>query len=347
MEEENKWYRSTELWLNLSILIGALLFGHFYAESKAAPDHYWDTFGKGTFYVTFFGNFILRMVSDSNRRRLNGMASATKNLVEKINNLSTKIHQTVDNESVAASKFREVILEVFKIAKSESSSLTKVGEAGRESAKSVDDARRIFDKAVKEGNLSEIVVSAKDYSDAADSFAEQLKEVDDVDFVFDSLALSVNDILEVHRKFFPIGFEIAGKLRTVPVYVTKFGQTSLGPENAQYVPPKPTEVLTRIKTLLDDWNSQAKALKSKSEINKIHALAKFHAAFTAIHPFLDGNGRVARILLKRQIQDLFGITVNPKFERNKPRYYDALAASNRGDLKPLQELFESLVSRRQ
>ena len=72
--------------------------------------------------------------------------------------------------------------------------------------------------------------------------------------------------------------------------------------------------------------------------------AWLHHRFTLIHPFQDGNGRVARclatlVLLK---EDWFPLVVN---RRDKPRYIAALRAADEGDLKPLIEVFSDIQKR--
>jgi len=67
--------------------------------------------------------------------------------------------------------------------------------------------------------------------------------------------------------------------------------------------------------------------------------AWLHHRFTQIHPFQDGNGRVARclatlILLKA---GWFPLTIRDTLEE-RGRYLDALEAADRGDLRPLVEV---------
>ena len=71
--------------------------------------------------------------------------------------------------------------------------------------------------------------------------------------------------------------------------------------------------------------------------------AWLHHRFTLIHPFTDGNGRVARclaslVLLKAR---WFPLVVT----RNDGGYLGAIRGADQGDLKPLVDLFGSLQSR--
>ena len=68
------------------------------------------------------------------------------------------------------------------------------------------------------------------------------------------------------------------------------------------------------------------------------ALAEFHHRFLRIHPFLDGDGRVARVILDQSARELLDVRVGPDLVAHAKLYYDALASGDRGDLGPLQKL---------
>ncbi|MBC6438703.1 MAG: Fic family protein [Rhodobacteraceae bacterium] len=69
--------------------------------------------------------------------------------------------------------------------------------------------------------------------------------------------------------------------------------------------------------------------------------AWLHHRFTRIHPFQDGNGRVARAIVTLVLvkQGLFPLVVT---RDDKPEYIDALEAADGGDLKPLIALITRL-----
>ncbi len=71
--------------------------------------------------------------------------------------------------------------------------------------------------------------------------------------------------------------------------------------------------------------------------------AWLHHRFTQIHPFQDGNGRVARALTNLVFirTGLFPLVVN---RRDRGRYIDALEAADAGDLAQLIDLFAEIES---
>lgn len=95
------------------------------------------------------------------------------------------------------------------------------------------------------------------------------------------------------------------------------------PGNAKYVPPPPHEVLPRIgaleKFIHNDPIETATLLKAGFA----------HAQFESIHPFLDGNGRIGRLLIPF-IMITEGAISQPVlylslyFKKNRDAYYSAL-----------------------
>ena len=70
--------------------------------------------------------------------------------------------------------------------------------------------------------------------------------------------------------------------------------------------------------------------------------AWLHHRFTQIHPFQDGNGRVARALTAAVFMRTDCLVLVVRDEEHKERYLDALEAGDRGDLKPLVDLFADI-----
>ncbi|MGD9276219.1 MAG: Fic family protein [Candidatus Pacearchaeota archaeon] len=106
-----------------------------------------------------------------------------------------------------------------------------------------------------------------------------------------------------------------GRYRTVQVFV------------GRSIPPKPHEVPKQMATLLR-WYST-----NKKKIHPLVLASHFHTEFERVHPFVDGNGRVGRLLMNFILYKNKSPMVNiPK--KNKFRYYEVLQdAQYRGNLR--------------
>jgi Fic family protein len=93
--------------------------------------------------------------------------------------------------------------------------------------------------------------------------------------------------------------------------------------------------------LVHDWVDGLRAVP-RDEAPIGDALARHHAAFERIHPFLDGNGRVARLLMNLVLVRLgYPPAIIQKRERN--RYLAALDRADHGDPGPLGELIARAI----
>lgn len=123
-----------------------------------------------------------------------------------------------------------------------------------------------------------------------------------------------------------------GELRTSPNWI---GGTTL--DNAVFVPPP----LDAMGPALDDWER----FLHDENLPLLVQLALAHYQFETIHPFLDGNGRIGRLLIPLMLV-LRGALPQPLlylsayFERWRGDYYDHLLfTSQRGDLMPWLRFF--------
>ena len=98
---------------------------------------------------------------------------------------------------------------------------------------------------------------------------------------------------------------------------------------------------TQVPALIRDWVDETTDLpKERAPVSE--ALARHHATFERIHPFLDGNGRVGRLLMNLVLVRLgYPPAIIQKRERQK--YLDALHSADRGDPGPLGELVARAV----
>lgn len=96
---------------------------------------------------------------------------------------------------------------------------------------------------------------------------------------------------------------------------------------AIYMPPPPQEIPSLIAGLLGFTNSEEEII---SPIKAVLA----HFMFEKIHPFLDGNGRVGRLLMQMVlVKEGYGmkglLTIEEFLDNHRSEYYDALGASER------------------
>jgi fido (protein-threonine AMPylation protein) len=114
-------------------------------------------------------------------------------------------------------------------------------------------------------------------------------------------------------------------------------------EDADYIPPSPTEVPRRVNELLEWWRKEYMDVLYAAAQAKVLAIAKFHESFLSIHPFLDGNGRVARVLASIQYRDLLGQQIVFEELENLKEYYEALQLARQGGHQALVDMFLSLA----
>ena len=95
------------------------------------------------------------------------------------------------------------------------------------------------------------------------------------------------------------------------------------PSNAVYVPPPHTEIAECLTDFEKFINNE------EIDTPDLIKIAILHYQFESIHPFLDGNGRIGRLLIPLYIQskgmiDKSCLYISDYIERNKDIYYDML-----------------------
>jgi Fic family protein len=116
------------------------------------------------------------------------------------------------------------------------------------------------------------------------------------------------------------------------------GKAGASLEDARFVPPAAAEVAPLLNDLIGRWCAGYSGLSGADEATRIAEIARFHHGFLSIHPFLDGNGRVARAILQQQAVELLGRNIEAVFSEDPVPYYDALSSADAGDITALTAL---------
>jgi Fic family protein len=168
------------------------------------------------------------------------------------------------------------------------------------------------DEKQKESDVQEVI----NYVKALNYGIERLND----------LPLSVRLLCEIHEKLMSgvRGNEsrlTPGEVRRSQNWIGKAGSSLL---EATYIPPPAEEM----KNCLGELE---KYFHAESHLPPLVRLALIHYQFEAIHPFLDGNGRIGRLLItllliKEQLLPQPILYLSAFFERNRERYYELLLA---------------------
>ena len=150
-----------------------------------------------------------------------------------------------------------------------------------------------------------------------------------IDFVFSLLKknkIEEMDILNLHAIILDrIDPQSAGFYRQTQVYI----------RGSRYIPPPPKEVPALMKDFVKLINSKKDPLELAAEV---------HFQLVDIHPFTDGNGRTARLLMNLiLLRNGYPMTVILRAERKK--YINCLELAHRGNLEPFLDFVAKSVER--
>ena len=137
-----------------------------------------------------------------------------------------------------------------------------------------------------------------------------------------ALPMSIRLIKEIHAILLKgVRGELStpGEIRRSQNWIGRPGATL---ENARYVPSPVDE-------MKDGLSALEKFIHEDSDLPALIRIGLIHYQFEAIHPFLDGNGRIGRLIITLLLttwhiltQPLLNLSIY--IERNKTEYYDRL-----------------------
>lgn len=98
-------------------------------------------------------------------------------------------------------------------------------------------------------------------------------------------------------------------------------------KNARYIPPNPEDMKEAISDL-------EKYMNAEDSLDPLVRAALIHYQFETIHPFLDGNGRVGRLLItlflmEKKILTTPALYISYFLKRNRIEYYDRMTEVRR------------------
>lgn len=144
---------------------------------------------------------------------------------------------------------------------------------------------------------------------------------------------------DVHRVLLqPKSKRVTGK-RIDPVWL---GSPTDRPETATFVPP----VGAALRAGLADWD---RFVENPPQLPALVRAALLHFQLLTVHPFVDGNGRVARMMVLLFLVSEDRLTVpllylSPYFEARRREYYDRLqAVREKGEIQEWLQFFLTAI----
>lgn len=143
---------------------------------------------------------------------------------------------------------------------------------------------------------------------------EAINHAQAIDYIKD-LAKATNtitdrDILQIHALILQgIDRENAGRYRSVPVMIS----------GSKHTPPPPYVVPEKMQEMMDFYNENMETM------HPVELASEMHERLVYIHPFADGNGRTARLLMNLiLLQNGYPIAILKGDTENRLKYYEAL-----------------------
>jgi Fic family protein len=158
----------------------------------------------------------------------------------------------------------------------------------------------------------------------------------------DALPLGIRLTRELHQILLTgvRGMEkLPGELRTSPVWI---GSATDSPDTAAFVPPLPKDV----PNALADWE---RFINEPPKLPLLIRCALMHYQFETVHPFLDGNGRIGRLLVILMLLENKALSqpllyVSPYMEARRREYYESLqAVREQGHMQQWLQFFLTAV----
>ena len=162
---------------------------------------------------------------------------------------------------------------------------------------------------------------------------EAINHKEAIDFIKDIAQkkepVSERVLLDIHAiVLHSIDKDNAGKYRRVPVIIS----------GSKHIPPQPYLLQPKMDELFQWYEA------NKDSMHPVVLAAQMHEKLVSIHPFIDGNGRTARLLMNLILMQHGDPIANIKGDNEtRRRYYETLEEASSGDTSAFVEFIEDVV----
>lgn len=147
-----------------------------------------------------------------------------------------------------------------------------------------------------------------------------------------SFTFTTQSIQELHHKWLGNIYDWAGEFRTVNMSKSGFDFAT-----AQVID-------TLFHKFESDYLSKAHLLPTMDKETFIQYLAESHVEFILIHPFREGNGRLARLLLDiMSVHAGYGLLNYSLWDENKEFYFKSIQAGLNNDYQHMARLVRDIL----
>jgi len=236
--------------------------------------------------------------------------------------INRRIHQRVLNKKKRLDSFRPLSPTlVTRLKKQMAVEFTYHSNAIEGNTLTLHETRLVIEDGITIGgkSISEIL-EAKNHPEAME-FIESLV----------SARSEINDaiVLHIHKLIMSKIAEDAGHYRTTRVRIT----------GASFLPPPSLEVRSKMNELLN-WLKE-----NPDEYTPIELAAVFHHRFVQIHPFTEGNGRTARLLMNVILMKAGYPFIVIVLKRDRLKYLRTLMEADLGNASAFMNFVARCVER--
>lgn len=233
----------------------------------------------------------------------------TPNLV----NLVSLIHEYKGKQTLYIESKKDVLTSLLSIAKIQSSEYSNKIEGIRTTD---DRIKKIINEKVEPKNRNEEEIAG--YRDVLQLIHEN----------YENISITPNMILQLHKNLYKYSaVSSGGKYKYSDNVIEE--QDEFGNKKIRFRPVSAFETPISLQDLCDSYNEEI----LKGEIDPLILIPIFIIDFLSIHPFMDGNGRMSRLLTLLLLYKngyIVGkyISIEKIVENSKESYYDSLKKSS-------------------